>query len=200
MAEAIEFYFDFSSPYGYLASERIDDIAAGHGRAVAWKPFLIGTTFKTTGSQPLLDIPMKGDYARIDMPRAARLAGVAFTIPKVFPFLSVAACRAYYWLADQDPGTAKALAQTLYRAAFQRGEEISSPDAVIAGAESLGVDGQALSEALKSQDVKDRLRAEVEAGVAKGVFGSPFIFVDGEPFWGHDRLDTVDRWLKTGGW
>ena len=73
MAEPIEFYFDFSSPYGYLGAQRIDEIGARHGRDVAWKPFLLGAVFKTTRSEPLLGIPMKGDYARVDIPRMARL-------------------------------------------------------------------------------------------------------------------------------
>ena len=200
MAQPIEFYFDFSSPYGYLAAQRIDQIGEKHGRGVAWKPYLIGTTFKTTGSQPLLDIPMKGDYAKIDMPREARRIGVAFTIPTPFPFMSIAACRAFYWLDDQDPATAKALAKAIYRASFGAGRDMSGADAVIELAGGLGVDREAVGAALKDPAVKDRLRAEVEAGAAKGVFGSPFIFVDGEPFWGQDRIETIDRWLETGGW
>ena len=200
MAQPIEFYFDFSSPYGYLAAQRIDQIGAAHGREVAWKPFLIGTTFGTTGSQPLLDTPMKGDYARIDMPREARRIGVPFTIPTPFPFASVAACRAFYWLEDQDSAIAKSLAKGIYRAAFGEGRDMSGAGAVVGLAGGLGVDQEALAAALKDPAVKNRLRAEVEAGTARGVFGSPFIFVDGEPFWGHDRLETVDRWLETGGW
>ena len=95
MPDPIDFYFDFSSPYGYLASRRIDALAAKHGRTVNWRPHLIGAAFKATGSQPLLNIPMKGDYARIDIPRAARMHGVPFVMPERFPFLSVAAARAF---------------------------------------------------------------------------------------------------------
>ncbi|MBM3483051.1 MAG: 2-hydroxychromene-2-carboxylate isomerase, partial [Alphaproteobacteria bacterium] len=69
----IDFYFDFSSPFGYLASERIDDIAGRHGRTTVWRPFLLGAVFKIVGTAPLLDYPMKGDYSRRDMVRSARL-------------------------------------------------------------------------------------------------------------------------------
>ena len=200
MAGPIEFYFDFSSPYGYLAAQRIDAIGEKHGRAVAWKPFLLGAVFKIVGSRPLTEIPMKGDYSKIDMPRAARLLGVPFTMPARFPFLSVAAARACYWLGDRDEGRARALAKAVFHAAFGEGRDVSAAETVVELAEALGVDGGELGAALQDPAVKGRLRAEVEAGIEKGVFGSPYIIVDGEPFWGHDRLDHVDRWLATGGW
>lgn len=200
MPDPIDFYFDFSSPYGYLASRRIDEVAARHGRAVNWRPHLIGAAFKTTGSQPLLDIPMKGDYARIDMPRTARLHGIPFVMPERFPFLSVVAARAFYWLGDSDPAKAVDLARGLYNAAFGEGRDIAKTETVIEVAAGLGVDAAALTAALSDPAVKERLKTEVAAAIERGVFGSPYIFVDGEPFWGHDKLDDIDRWLETGGW
>lgn len=200
MADPITFYFDFSSPYGYLAAQEIDGIGEKHGRAVAWKPYLLGAVFKTTGSEPLLGIPLKGDYARKDLPRAARLLAVPFTLPTPFPFMSVAACRAFYWLEGQDPAKARALAKAIYQASFGEGRDMSAAGAVIDVASGLGIDPAALGAALQDSAVKDRLRQEVEAAIDKGAFGSPFFFVDGEPFWGHDRLPHVDRWLATGGW
>lgn len=200
MTQAIEFYFDFSSPYGYLAAQRVDGIGARHGRTVAWKPFLLGVLFKTTGSQPLVQIPLKRDYAKHDLARAARLLGVPFNLPDPFPFMSVAACRAYYWLVESDRGMAHTLAKTIYHAAFGEGRDMGSLKALADVADGLGIDREALSAATQQPEIKERLRAEVDAAVAKGVFGSPYLIVDGEPFWGHDRLDQVDKWLATGGW
>lgn len=200
MAEPIAFYFDFSSPYGYLAALRIDELAAKHGRAVAWKPMLLGVSFKATGSEPLMNIPLKGDYSRHDLARTARLQGVPFAIPEPFPFMSVAACRAFYWLDGRDPGKARALAKALYRAAFAEGRVISDAQGVIAVARALGIDGGALAAALKDPAIKQRLRDAVDDAVAREIFGSPYFVVDGEPFWGNDRLDQIDRWLATGGW
>lgn len=200
MAEMIEFYFDFSSPYGYLAAQRIDGIGARHGRTVAWKPFLLGVLFKATGSQPLVQIPLKGDYAKHDLARSARLLRVPFNLPDPFPFMSVAACRAYYWLAKSDRGMAHTLARAIYHEAFGEGRDMGSLRAVADVADSLGIDREALSAATQQPEIKERLRAEVDAAIAKGVFGSPYLIVDGEPFWGHDRLDQVDKWLATGGW
>ena len=200
MASPIDFYFDFSSPYGYLAAEQIDALAAKHGRSVAWRPILLGVVFQQTGSQPLVNIPLKGNYARHDLARSARLLGLPFELPAQFPFMSVAACRAFYWLHDQDPAQAVALAKALYREAFGGGGEIESGEGVVRVAEAAGFDGGEVAAALDDPAVKQRLRDEVSQAISKGVFGSPLIVVDDEPFWGHDRLDQVDLWLQRGGW
>ncbi|RDD62720.1 2-hydroxychromene-2-carboxylate isomerase [Ferruginivarius sediminum] len=200
MAEPLTFYFDFSSPYGYLAAQRIDEIAARHGRNVVWKPYLLGVAFKETGGQPLLEIPVKGDYARHDIERSARQIGVPLVWPQAFPFSGVSASRAYYWLAERDEGAAKALARKLYRAAFGEGRDIAGPEAVATVAAELGHDKDDVRTALKDPAVKERLRREVDDAIQAGAFGSPYILVDGEPFWGHDRLDHIDKWLETGGW
>ena len=84
MSDPIEFYFDFSSPYGYLASERIDAIAARHGREAAWRPYLMGVAMKVTGSAPVVNRPMLGAYSRRDMERSARRLRVPFRFPEPF--------------------------------------------------------------------------------------------------------------------
>ncbi len=200
MPSSVEFYFDFSSPYGYLASTRIDALAAKHGRAVAWRPFLLGVAFKATGQAPLTEQPLRGPYHRRDFQRSARLLGVPFRLPERFPFPSLAAARAYYWLSDTDPAQAVALARAVYAAAFADGRDMRSVDSVAECAAPLGIDPATLRSAVEEPAIKSRLRDETEAAISRGVFGSPFIFVDGEPFWGHDRLDQVERWLASGGW
>jgi len=194
------FYFDFSSPYGYLAAQRIDEVAERQGRTVAWRPFLLGVVFKQTRAEPLLNLPLKGDYARHDIARTARRLGVPFVLPQSFPFMAVASSRAFYWLHDQDPKAAWALAKALYHKAFGEGGDISRPEAVAEVAAGQGVDRDALLAALQDPAVKDRLKREVDAAVQAGAFGSPFFLVDGEPFWGVDRLPDVEAWLESGGW
>src|SRR3546814_5170770 len=179
MPTPIDFYFDFSSPYGYLASEQIEALAARHGRTVAWRPILLGVVFQQTGGQPLLDIPLKGGYARHDLARSARLLGLPFQLPASFPFPSVAACRAFYWLHDQDPAQAVTLARALYREAFGRGGEIASGEAVLRVAESAGAGRtDEMAVALNDAAVKQRLRDEVSRAISKGVFGSPLFVLD----------------------
>ena len=94
MPNPIEFYFDFSSPYGYIAATSISALAARHGRGVEWKPMLLGAVFKVTGSGPLPSLPLKGDYALRDMPRTARFHGVPFKMPEPFPDRNAGARRA----------------------------------------------------------------------------------------------------------
>ena len=130
----------------------------------------------------------------------ARLHGIVFNVPDNFPVNSIAACRAYYWLAENDPGTAHDLALALYRGYFVDNRDLSRPETVVEAAQALGVDGDALVAALQDQAVKDRLRTENDAALERGVFGSPTVFVGDEMFWGHDRLEQIDRWLETGGW
>jgi 2-hydroxychromene-2-carboxylate isomerase len=196
----IEFFFDFASPYGYLASHVIEAVGERTGRPVVWKPILLGAAMKETGAVPLLTVPMKGDYARHDAARAARRLGVPLVVPETFPFASVAACRAYYALVDKDPDAAKALARALYATVFAEGKEISRAETVLETAASTGIDAEALAGAMASPEIKGQLRREVTEAIERGVFGSPFIFADGEPFWGFDRLGEVEVWLREGAW
>lgn len=195
MINPIDFYFDFSSPYGYFASAKIDEIAARHGRQVIWRPILLGAVFKITGQQPLPTIPLKGSYAKHDLARTARLLGVPFRLPTKFPVAGQAPSRAFYWAGDRDPALAKRLAHALYRAYFAEDRDISSPEVTANVAAKLGLDRDDVLQALNDPAVKERLKTEVDAAIERGVFGSPYVVIDGEPFWGADRLEQVDRWL-----
>jgi len=199
MAEPIDFYFDFSSPYGYLASARIDELGARYGRAVRWHPMLLGAVFKTTGGKPLITVPIKGEYAAHDFARTARFHGIPFCLPSAFPLPTQAAARAMLWMREQF-GEAQAVdfAKAVYRAYFVDDVDISDPEQVLQLAQAFGADPAALAEGIAGAPIKDALRAQVDAAMARGVFGSPFMIVDGEPFWGFDRFDQLDAFLKNG--
>lgn len=199
--DPILFYFDFSSPFAYLAAHKLNEIAKLYGREVDWRPTLLGAVFKINGNKPLMDQPLKGAYARRDLERCARLMGIPLSFPESFPFLSVAAARAVWWLKGRgNEALAQKLALALFDAAFQNEQAINSADAVIGIASELGIDAGELRAALNDPAVKERLKIEVDASIEAGVCGAPFFVVDGEPFWGADRLDHVERWLSTGGW
>lgn len=200
MAAPIEFWFDFSSPYGYIGSHRIDEIATRHGRGVLWRPFLLGVLFQTTGQSPLLDQPLRGPYARRDILRTARLHGIPFRLPEPFPFASIAAGRLFYWLEGRDPKAAVAYAKAVYARAFVEGAAVAGAEEAVEVAARLGHDRAEALAALQRPEVKQRLKEINDEALRKGVFGSPFFIVDGEPFWGHDHLDQVERWIETGGW
>jgi 2-hydroxychromene-2-carboxylate isomerase len=196
MSTAIDFYFDFSSPYGFLAAQKIEALATKHGRAVNWRPMLLGAAFKATGMAPLPQVPLKGPYSLRDFLRSARFHGIAYKQPGTFPISTVAPCRAYYWLHQKNEKQAVQLAKALYKAYFVDDVNISDIENILRIAAELGVDPEALRAGINDPATKDRAKAEVDAAIAKGVFGSPYIVIDGEPFWGMDRLDQVERWLQ----
>jgi len=201
MSAPIDFYFDFSSPYGYLASEKIEPLASMHGRSVDWHPILLGIVFRQTGAVPLTGVPLKGDYSRRDMARSAKFHGVeGFRMPSTFPIATQAPARIVLWLKSRDPVLATTVAHALYRGFFRDDIDISNPDAASTIAAGCGADAAAARASIDDPAMKDALKRENAQAIAAGVFGSPFIVVDGEPFWGVDHLDQVDRWLATGGW
>ena len=203
MSEAkapVDFYFDFSSPYGYIASQVADEMERRIGRPLKWRPTLLGPVFKITGQAPLVEIPMKGEYSRKDFARSARLHKVTYRQPGKFPIFTVAALRAFYWMDELDPTKARALAKALYRAYFTEGKDIGASATVVEVAKSAGIDEAAVAAALEDPAVKERAKREVAAAIAAGVFGSPFFVVDGEAFWGVDRMPMLEQWIATGGW
>ena len=178
MSAPIDFYFDFSSPYGYLASEKIEPLASMHGRSVDWHPILLGIVVRPS----------------------APGAGKIFLMPSTFPIATQAPARIVLWLKGRDPVLATTVAHALYRGFFRDDIDISNPDAASTIAAGCGADAAAARASIDDPAMKDALRSENAQAIAAGVFGSPFIVVDGEPFWGVDHLDQVDRWLATGGW
>jgi 2-hydroxychromene-2-carboxylate isomerase len=195
----IDFYFDFSSPYGYFGAEQIDGLAARHGRTVNWHPMLLGVVFKSVGTAPLPNIPVKGPYSLNDIRRTGRYFGIPYVHPSRFPLATQQAGRAFTWLADRDPALARTFALATYRAYFTADRDISNAAVVVELAAGLGVNAGELSTGLADESLKARFKANVEAALARGVFGSPFFIVDGEPFWGSDRLPQLERWLAEGG-
>jgi 2-hydroxychromene-2-carboxylate isomerase len=125
---------------------------------------------------------------------------VAYRHPSKFPIGTVAAMRAFYWADDRDPELARRLAKALYKAFFVDDIDISAVPAVIEVAKGVGADAPALAAALDDPALKERAKNEVDAAIAANVFGSPFFIVDGEPFWGVDRLPMLEEWIRTGGW
>lgn len=201
MSQAIEFYFDFISPFGWIAAERVAAKAADEGVEIIWKPFLLkSTVIDAMGLKPVLDTPLKGPYALHDAKRQARYYGLSLheNSSQIFP--SVAAARAVVWVRQHAPQKVQSLVLALYRRWMSEGQEIASPESVIAIAAGLGIDADELAQGLSDPEVKLALRQDGEDMIAKGVFGSPTIVVDGELFWGSDRVDQAFEWRAQGGW
>src|SRR5512134_695326 len=111
----LDFYYDFSSPYGYFAATKISAVAAKHGYSVNWRPILLGAVFKVTGSGPLPSLPLKGPYGLRDMARTARFHGIPYGFPTPFPIPTQAPARIVYWLKGSAPEEVGAATLALYR-------------------------------------------------------------------------------------
>jgi 2-hydroxychromene-2-carboxylate isomerase len=195
--DTIQFYFDIFSPFAYLASNRIDEIAAQHGCKTDWRPVLV---MKIMGMKPLMEYPLKGPYLRRDAERIARMWNVPFRFHGLKGHNSLTAMRAYVWLKQRDPDLAKRFARAMYRRLWVDGLDITPIEASMEEARKLGIDPDDLRNAVTSDEIKKRLQTSVESAIANGVFGVPLFIIDDEPFFGCDHLPMLEHWLTHRTW
>lgn len=192
--QSLDFYFDFASPYGYFMSQKIEALAAQHGRRVTWQPILLFAALRALGLPPPFEHPVKLEYITADFARSARFLDVDYKLPTAFPALTQHAARAFYVLNAQAPEAAVSFAQAVLRGYFQQGQNIADinviADLVLGQTGKLG-DADAVCTQLKSDAAKAMLQDAINAAVARKVFGSPFVIVDGEGFFGVDRLPQI---------
>lgn len=198
-AQPIEFYFDFSSPYSYIASEWVEALAARHGRTVSWKAILLGVTFQAAELKSPVSHPLKREYSLLDFERSARHAGVPYALPAKFPIATQNAARVFWWLHDDKaPASSAAWARHALRGYFTRGVDLSDAASLKTLATEFGIDPGEAERIWTDPAWKARLKQACDEAVGRGVFGAPFFFVDGEPFWGNDRRAQIERWLEHG--
>lgn len=188
--EPIVFYFDFASPYAYFAADGIERIAAENGRTVEWRAFLAWAAFRAHGIAPPLDVPAKHAYFITDMVRSAAFHGVPYRQPKL-PVSAHRAARLFHVVAAEDPGMARTFARRAFSAFFAEGEDIAAEAVVLRIARDCGIAEDTAREAIEGPLGRALLAAAVDRAVADGVCGSPFFVVDGEPFFGADRLPQI---------
>ena len=195
----LDFWFDFASTYSYLAAARIRPLAAAAKVQVRFRPFLLGPIFKAQGwdTSPFNLYEAKGRYMWRDMERLAAELSLPFRRPDPFPQSSLLPARvALFGLAQ---GWGEDFSVAVYHAQFVEDGRIDEPHTLAEILSRLNVDADAALEAAQSDDVKSRLRAEVEAAQRLGVFGAPsFTTGDGELFWGNDRLERALLWAQRG--
>ena len=196
----IDFWFDFSSPYSYIANAWVDALAARHGRGVRRHAILLGATFQAAELKSPVSYPLKREYSIADFARSARFEGLPYQTPTSFPIPTQNAARVFWWLRDtQGEDAAARWTHAAFGAYFTRGVLLNDAAALKALCAEAGLDAAAAETAWNEPAWKARLKVECDAAIAAGVFGAPFFQVDGEPFWGNDRKPQLERWLAQGG-
>ena len=198
MPEPIRFYLDFASPYAYCALPGIEKIAAEHGRELEWRPILVWALLKAQNIPPPMESPTRARYFLTDMARSAAFHALPYRHPSKFPISAHRAARLYQAVAQSDPAKARAFGKAALTAFFTRDEDISDAEVLIALAAKEGIEAGAAREAMDGPLGRERLAAAIDAAVADGVTGSPFFIIDGEPFFGADRLPQIAWRLSQG--
>lgn len=194
----MQMWFDFASPYSYLAIERVQALAQDAGVRVDLRPFLLGPIFQAQGwnDSPFRLFPGKGAYMMRDIARLADKYGVVYKRPRLFPRMSVLPARIA--LLGQDEPWCRDFCVAVFRANFQHDEDIQSEDVVHVLLNDLSLDADALIARAKSEAAKEALRRQVDRARDLGLFGAPTFFVEDEMFWGNDRLEDALDWARRG--
>jgi 2-hydroxychromene-2-carboxylate isomerase len=194
MARTLEFYFDYGSPYSYLADTQVEAIVQRTGATLDRKPMLLGGVFKSTGNHSPAEMPQKSAWSGFDMPLWARHYGVPFQRNPFFPVNTLALMRGA--AAAQIDGVFDRYHPAVFKAMWVDGRNLNEMKEVAAVLSAAGLDAKKIGNRIQEQDVKDRLKATTDEAVARGVFGAPTSFVDGKMFFGNDRLPFVELALK----
>jgi 2-hydroxychromene-2-carboxylate isomerase len=190
----LEFYFDCSSPWTYLAFERVLTMLDPAQVEILWKPILVGGVFNAV-NPAIYDVranpvPAKASYARKDLQDWAKFVGIDIGQPPVFPVNSVKAMRGAFFALDND--LLIPYAKAVFKRYWTDLADISQADELRAIVDSVGLDEQAFFSAIASQDYKDRLRDTTDELMRRGGFGSPTLYLDGDDmYFGNDRLELI---------
>ena len=194
MARTLEFYFDYGSPYSYLADTQVEAIAKRAGASLVRKPMLLGGVFKATGNASPMTVAQKSKWAAFDMPMWAKHYGVPFNPNPFFPVNTLTLMRGA--AAAQIDGVFERYHPAMYKAMWVDGRNLNDMTEVVAVLTEAGLNAMKLGQRIQDQDVKDRLKETTDGAVARGVFGAPTCFVDDMMFFGNDRLPFVELALK----
>ncbi len=195
MPRTLEFFFDFMSPYSYLAATRLGEVARRAGAAVRWRPVYLPGVMRATGNHGPTEVAAKAIYVLKDLNDWAKLLGLPpVVLPEPFPFVAAQADR--LGLLVDDAGKLADFAPRLFRRIWADGADCNQAEVLAGALADVGLEAGPLLERARTQELKDRLRKNTDEAVERGAFGVPTFFVEGEMFVGNDRLDFVERALE----
>jgi 2-hydroxychromene-2-carboxylate isomerase len=193
--KTFEFWFDFGSPAAYLAFSQLPKLENETNSTAVYRPMLLGGVFQATGNQSPATIPAKGSYIFGDFNRFAKRYGVPFNSNPHFPINTLLLMRGAMGMQQQHPDQFLAYCRAVFQAVWIDALNMNDPATVGAVLHKAGFDPQMLMTLANEQATKDALKASTTEAVSRGVFGAPTFFVDGQMFWGQDRLDFVKEAL-----
>ena len=197
----VEFFYDYSSPWTYLAFTKIDGLCRKYNADLQWRPFLVGGVFNTVNPSVYefreKGVPAKQQYMAKDMSDWARYYGLKIVMPpSVFPVNSVKALRGAL-VALEHPGKFLLYSYRVFETYWGEDQDISQDEVLRKIVAAVGLDEEEYFDKIKRQDYKDRVRANTDAVIERGGFGTPTIYVNGDSmFFGNDRLVLVEEELK----
>jgi 2-hydroxychromene-2-carboxylate isomerase len=190
----LEYFFDYVSPFSYLADTRLAALAERTGAEIIYRPFFLGGVMNAAKNAPPTGVPNKGKYMFADIGRWARRYGIELNLNPHFPVNTLHAMRAAVAaLGDERFGN---FHRAMYRGVWVEGTNLGDEEVLRRAIDAAGLDGAKILARAKEQDVKDTLRRNGEEAVERGAFGAPTFFVGDEMFWGNDRLDFVEEALR----
>ena len=189
--KTVDFYFDFGSPAAYLAYTQLPHVCADTGATLVWKPILLGGVFQATGNRSPAEIEAKRPYLDQDFKRFARRYGVPFSQNPHFPINTLLLMRGATGLQMREPERFRPYVDAIFGAMWVEPRNMNDPATIAAVLQAAGFAPADLLALTQAQEVKDRLKADTEQAVRRGVFGAPTMFVGDQMFWGQDRLDFV---------
>lgn len=193
MTKAVEFLFDFGSPTSYLAYKQLPKIASRHGARIEWTPILLGGVFKATGNTSPAMVPAKARYMNNDLARFAKRYNVVLNFNTHFPVNTLTLMRGA--VAYQATNQFDLYVDAMFDAMWSHPRNLNDPGEVAHVLRDIGIKADDFLSRVERADAKERLKANTDEAIARGVFGAPTFFVNGEMFFGQDRLDFVEEAL-----
>ena len=196
MAQQVEFFFDYGSPFSYLADTQLAALERRTRATVVYRPMLLGAVLKETGNASPITVPAKGRYMGVELHRWAKRYGVPFAANKFFPINTMRLMRGA--VAAQHAECFAEYHRAIYPAFWVEGANFGEPEVIRTVLDKAGLNADRILARIEEPDIKEQLRLNTEEAVRRGVFGAPTFFVGEEMFWGNDRWMFVEEALTQG--